>query len=179
VWTNIMTDPRLIDTVAREMTAGEPAAEFRARVLERVAATASVPRSRWRAPVWLGVAATAAAGVFVALTVFRAPQPPTVPAGVVAVAGDAAIATDAAVDPVAAEAADPAAQRAAPRVEAPVVPASVLAWRARAIPELSAVEPLAFDDIQPERLSITQLDVTPLDILPISFPPRGGESGGR
>ncbi len=173
-----MTDPRLIDDVAREMTSGDPAAGFRVRVMARVAAETTEPRLRWRTPLWLA-AAGAAVVVVAGLVVLREPQRTAEPAAVIAAAGDAPPVSGTASEPgTADDAVGQQTQGATRRVQAARLPASVLEWRARVIPELTAVAPLAFAEIQPVWLSITQLDVTPLGILPITLPPIG-DGGGR
>jgi hypothetical protein len=62
-----MSDDRLIDDVARQMTEGQPSADFRARVI------ASIDERPWRTTrsAWLLAPVAAAALVFIAIVVFR------------------------------------------------------------------------------------------------------------
>lgn len=64
---------RVIDEIARELTAGEPGAAFRRRVLARIASGARA-RRRWRA-AWMAapLAAAALIAVAVAATLYRSP----------------------------------------------------------------------------------------------------------
>jgi hypothetical protein len=57
---------RTIDTVARQMTAGEPSANLRARVIDRL----ETPRATRRL-LWIGVPIAAAATLVIALVVMR------------------------------------------------------------------------------------------------------------
>jgi len=65
---------RAIDEIARELTAGEPGAAFRTRVLARIASGARAQR-RWRA-AWMAAPLSAAAliAVAVATTWYRSPS---------------------------------------------------------------------------------------------------------
>jgi hypothetical protein len=170
---------RVITDVARGLTTGAPRADFRARVLDRIAA--DEPRDRRRpAPWWLNPAVGAAAiavAVGVALQV-RDPRPPAVERGAVVpsalAAGAAAAVTDAGTAAPRAAAAD---RRPAAPAPAPTPAPALVAWRARAIAALEAIEPLAVPDFQPDGLSIRQLSVAPLDVAPIVIEPIG--EGGR
>ncbi len=179
-----MTDPRtftrLVDDVAREMTASDPAPGFRARVIARASAVVTAPRAWWRAPLRLAMAGAAVVVAFAGLVVVRGPQKVAAPLAVIAASdGTSPVRGTGQETGAAWETGGSSPRRVAPRLEAAMLPASVLEWRARVIPELTAVAPLAFDEIQPVWLSIPQLGVTPLGILPITVAPIGGEGGGR
>jgi hypothetical protein len=168
---------RLITDVARGVTTGAPRADFRARVLDRIAAGAPHDRRR-PAPWWLGPAFGAAAivlAVGVALQV-RDPRPPAVgraaSAPSASAAGAAAAVTDGGVT-----APRPATADRRPPAPAPAPAPALIAWRARAIAALETIEPLAVPDFQPDGLSISQLSVAPLDVAPIVIEPIG--EGGR
>src|SRR5260370_40947849 len=62
-----MSDERLIDDLARQMTEGQPSADFRARV---IAALDNPPRRTTRS-AWLLAPAAAAALAFIAIVLFR------------------------------------------------------------------------------------------------------------
>ena len=168
---------RVIDDVARDMTAGDPAPDFRARVIERVSTT---PPSRpLLAFGWSWRGATTAATVIataIALNVsrpFRGPEPQQS----VARGGSTAAPVVAPSDPATnVEAPAPAAARPAP---APHPSAALVEWRARNIPALADVAALDMASIQPPGLSISQLTVTPLDIAPIVVPSIPPTDGGR
>ena len=170
---------RLIDDVARDMTAGDPAPDFRARVLEQVSTTP--PSRRLLALMWTWRGATAAAATVVvaaiALSVNRPSRGPesehSVARGVSASApvvapSDPAASVDASV---------PA--RARRRTPAPQPSAALVEWRARNIPALADVAALELEHIQPASLSISQLSVMPLDIAPIVVPSIPPADGGR
>lgn len=157
---------RVIDDVARDMTAATPAAEFRARVVERVSATRQTRHVAALAWTWRGAIA-AAAVVIAALAVsvaqpFRSSEPPR---------SVARVSTPS--SPVVAPA-DPATSAGVPapatvrRTPAPQPSAALVAWRERNIPALADVAALdMMAPIQPAGLSISQLSVRPLEIAPI------------
>ncbi len=165
-----MTEPldRVIEDVARSLTAGEPRPDFRARVLDRV--TAADAR-RWPAATAWGfrAAAGAAAIAIVAMvgTLTRAPRGPQTAADlarhteVAGIAPGAAAAVTPATYASRSVAVRPSRARSAARAPA------LVEWRARAVPAL----------IQPEALSVSQLSVAPLGIAPMVIEPIG--DGGR
>ena len=169
---------RVIDDVARDMTAADPAPDFRARVMERVSATR--PDGRMAAFAWTWRGATLAAAVVVAAIAlgvsqpFRSPEPqPSLARG-----GSVSARVVAPADP-AAGVDVPAIAAAVRRPRAPQPSAALVAWRARNIPALADVTALEMEGIQPAGLSISQLSVTPLDIAPIAIPSIPQTDGGR
>ena len=165
----------LIDDVAGQMTAAEPGADFRARVLDRISvARQRAPIAGWMAAVRVAAAAAAVLAIAVLLrnTDVGRHEPATrVASGVPAAAPISAATPEAqpVVRPVARvtiSAPDPAALRRA---------SELAEWHGRAIPALD--DPKAIRDIQPGSLSISQLSVTPLDIAPITIAPIGSEGG--
>jgi hypothetical protein len=162
---------RVIDEVARDMTAGVPAPGFRARVVQQVSITR--PAGRLAAFVstrrfaGAGAAAALVAIAVVALQPFRSVDPDRS-----VVRGGAPVATaSASADPVEASVTLTAAGSPGSRpARAPQPPAALLEWRARRIAALEGVAPLELDHIQPASLSISQLSVTPLGIAPLVIP---------
>ena len=174
-----MTDKHLllIDDVAREMTATDPAPDFHARVVHRISEERQrAPVSGWMIGMRVAVATAAVAAVIMvarqtdvgrqapASPMARAAAPVTAPAAPVTPEA----ATIAPIPRVASAAPDPAAQRRA---------SELAEWHGRAIPALEDLKPLGVRDIQPGGLSISQLSVTPLEIAPITIAPIGGEGG--
>jgi hypothetical protein len=160
---------RVIDDVARGMTAADPVAEFRARVMEQVRTTPQYGRLSAFVWAWRG-AAVAAAVVVAAIAVnltqpFRSDEPGPSLARISSLSAPIA----APADPVASvDASAPAA--AVRRAPAPQPSAALVEWRARNIPALADLAALELQHIQPAGLSISQLTVRPLDIAPIVVP---------
>jgi hypothetical protein len=158
-----MTDvDRLIDDVARDITAHEPPAHLRTRVLARLDERRS-PRL-----VWLLIPiAVSAAAVLVTIAVIKT-RPATLP--VTTPLASSAANTRATPDRVeilapahgsegytataVAEHRDVASQEAA-------------AWREALMPSLPAIAALGIAEIQPDTLAIPQLTMKPLVVAPI------------
>jgi hypothetical protein len=162
---------RVIDEVAREMTAGVPASEFRARVVEQVSITPQTGRLAAFASTWRFASAVAACVLTaaIAFTVIRPPQ------NAAPQPGAAYVPVSATPQPVAADDSPYVgrpglgAGMSRPR-PAPQQPAALVEWRARRIPALEGVAALEMARIQPADLSVSQLSVTPLGIAPIVIP---------
>lgn len=140
-----------IDQVARQMTAGDPAEAFRSRVAARLNERRAAP---W---FWIGGTLLAAGAAVALVVVTRAPQAP------MAAAQTAAATARPVEPPVTPEPRTPNPRTLEPRTLEPS--SSWLAWESRAIPALTAPEPSAMSDIQPEPLEIRPL-VTPALIVP-------------
>jgi hypothetical protein len=163
---NAHTWHRIINDVARDMTAAAPAADFRMRVMEQVSAT---PPARLRPLRGLRRGATLAAAAAIATIAvsvaqpFRSSEPPRSMARV----GTPSAPVVAPADPATTVEVPATAVR---RTPAPRPSAALVEWRARNIPALADVAALELAHIQPAGLSISQLSVTPLDIAPIVVP---------
>jgi hypothetical protein len=157
----------VIDATARGLTAGDPPADLRTRVMARLDERPSRP---WR---WKTAAACAAA-VAVAATVVglhdRAPSP-------AAAETHARTMTPNSNDRLAASpqilVPDPKLQDPRPRpnietrrrrVVASAPSGEELAWQARAIPALEPPDPLTVEEIQPSPLEIRPLVTEPLTV---------------
>jgi hypothetical protein len=155
---------RLIDDVARDITAHEPPAYLRARVLARLDERRS-PRRAW---LLIPVAASAAA-VLVTIIVINGNRQPHLPEAT-ALAPSTAIAPTT-PDRVAIVAADqsshggPATITVAERHDVPNSDAA--AWRETLMPSLPALAALGIATIQPDTLAIPQLTMKPLVVAPI------------
>ena len=168
---------RVIDDVARDMTAADPAADFRARVMARVSTTQPArlrPLRGLRRGAALAAAAAVAAIALGVTQPFRSTEPQESLArgssGFAPVLAPADPATGVDV---------PATATAVRRSRAPQPSAALVEWRARNIPALADVAALEVEGIQPAGLSISQLSVTPLDIAPIAIPSIPQTDGGR
>ena len=174
-----MTDnplDRAIDDVARRLTAQDPPADLRARVMARIHDRAQ-PRLVWRfAPLAAGVAGLAAIGF--AWTVARTPHEAPRPAARSTISAAAPASSLPASQVADASAVIASARPAAVKTQAkpPVGPsAAELAWLARAVPALPQPAALNVEGIQPEALTIPQIDMKPLvteRLMP--SPPDGG-----
>ena len=163
---------RAIDAVAARMTAVEPSANLRVRVLTRLDER---PARRW---VWtLAPAAATVAVVAVATTlVVRRPArvAPETPA--ITSAPSAAPAASGALEP-AANVVSVAVSRGSARSSATTTAAS---WNDQVLPALSKPALLSVGSIQPDALGIAQLSVEPLVAeAPLTVPPIDGARGGR
>lgn len=159
---------QMIDDVARDMTAADPAADFRARVMEQVSMTPPARLHPLRG-LWRGAALAAAVVVAAIALGVNQPSRRPEPQSSVARGGSASVPVVAPADPaVSVEAAAPKA--AARRAAAPQPSAALVEWRARNIPALADLAALELEHIQPAGLSISQLSVRPLDIAPIVVP---------
>ena len=169
---------RMIDDVARDMTAGDPAPDFRARVMEQVSAPSPARRlpefvSTWRAATVAAAVVIAAIGVSVSRP-FRTSEPSRPIARVSTPSAPVVAPPDPATNVEA-----PAQAAAVRRAPAPQPSASLVEWRARRIPALESLAALELEHIQPAGLSISQLSVMPLDIAPIVVPSIPPADGGR
>jgi hypothetical protein len=164
---------RVIDEVAREMTAGTPAPDFRARVIEQVTRTPQPGRlvaflSTWRFAS-IAAAASVVAIAAIAIQPFRASTPERSVAQVSApvTPGSAAAPADSS-----SRTESPMSSGVSRPAPAPQPPTALVEWRSRRIPALEAVAELELEGIQPAGLSISQLSVTPLvEVTPIVIPP--------
>jgi hypothetical protein len=160
----------LIDSVGRRMTAGDPPARLRARVLARLDKRPSMPRA-WMAATVCAVGVAAAVGM--ALHERAAAR---IAANALATAGrlnsNEPLAAGA---PIGAPRVEPQAPVFSPRIVkreprgTPIAPApEEVAWRARAIPALEPPDSLTLGEIQP-----VPLQIRPLDTLPLTVPAIG------
>ena len=161
---------RVIDDVARDMTAGAPAADFRARVMQQVAETRPLPSRIVPVWFWRGAVLAGAVAVVVFAVTVAGPNRSSSPAGTLAV-----VSTPSSSAPsIVATAAD---QRAVEPLRAPGVgrepqiPAALVEWQQRNIPALADLAALEMKAIQPAGLSMSQLGVTSLGIAPIVIAP--------
>lgn len=151
----------LIDHVARQMTAHAPAADLRARVLDRLA-------DRRRAWTGFRLQLAAAGVVLVALSAAAGPvrdwmslETPTV-----TVAASPAASAPGATG--AAEIAGAASVTGHARRSVRRPSASEVAWLERAVPALAEVDALVMIDIGPAALVVRALDLKPLTTEPIT-----------
>jgi hypothetical protein len=170
---------RVIDDVARRMTAIEPPADLRARIMIRIDARPErAPRwwTRRLVPIAVGAAAVAMIGVALRLPhratapaapAVSAPVPAPIESGAVA---DATDNRDTSLD-------QPRARVTATKVASAAQPSDEeLAWLERAVPALAQLEALAVASIQPETLTIAHIEVKPLVTGPVN--PAPVNSGG-
>ena len=172
--TRVDKDMDQIDAVARRITEGAPASDLRASVLARLEARRPDRVIWWLAPA----AAVIVLALVVALPMLRrmmAPESAAPIAASMARIETAAVPAGAAARDLEMTARDASVADRRPAVRPPS-PAQV-AWRARAIPALDAIEALTFTAIQPDVLSIPQLEVKPLVTAPIDT--GTGDSGRR
>jgi hypothetical protein len=168
---------RAIDTVARRMTAGEPSADLRARVVDRLG-----ERDATRRWIWIAVPVAAAATIVIALFVARDRHTP-------------------AVTPLATVAADrtapPSTTAAAPTVaDAHVATPDRATARTTQRPTRLSTQPLhappsEVATLAPDVLSVTSIQLTAIEpaesirlprletIEPIAVPPIGEPQGDR
>ena len=167
-----------IDEVAREMTAGEPHGDLRARVMARVKA----PGDARLKPSRYVLSAFAAAVVLVALVAYRETRPTP---STVRLKPDTTYATAAVPTPELPAAVEQAAR---PAVNTPAKPRTAAARRAvippSAIDALTPppldVAPIVVDDLDADPLHLQPLDLHPLDtIAPIAVAPLGPEGDRR
>jgi hypothetical protein len=165
-----MTDSKdfddAIDSVARDLTAGDPPAHLSADVLARIDARRPTP---W---AWVA-AATCASGIVAAVTIGLHDRgarrvTPEAHAGAIGPISSDPVAAGAptpapGLEPQAASL-PPRIMRGAPRVTAIAPSADEVAWRGRAIPALQLPGPLTLNDIQPLPLEIRPLVTTPLAV---------------
>ena len=147
----------LIDDVAGRMTEGAPAADFTARVLQRI--DARQPRLRWRW-VWVAAPLAATAVFLIAMQVVRLKAPLDVTRGgpervegpdTTGAKPDAAEKTPTAVDAPSMVRLTPDATDTRPRVTRPT----------RDVAEDRTASTI--DALAPPRLDVARLDVTPLE----------------
>lgn len=155
---------RLIDDVARRMTAVDAPDGFPARTLARIAA------HRRPAIFWKLVPVTAVAGLAVAGgLVLRVPDRPVAPAGDAAGAAPVRVA-----ETSPALVADPPATLAngSTLARAGSIPEQI--WNARRIPDLARPAAIEHEDIQPDALVVPLLQVKPLVTEPLTIEPMHG-----
>lgn len=169
-----MLDDRLIDDVARELTAAEPHSTLRARVTS--ALDGKRQSVRWRVIAPAAVAAGAAFAIAVnALLAWQTRSQPVPAENSVRVAALGAPLADAessrpAQSPVARAAAVSRPRRAtSPEAVAPT--AEELAWQSRAVPPLAPPASPALGVGQPADAVAPLLDVTPLVTEPLELAP--------
>jgi hypothetical protein len=166
-----------IDAVAREMTAGEPSGDLRARVLDGIAGgRRPSPLPRWS---WAAAAAVlaVAAGVWV---VNRPPGAPGEPVRVAASRPSAPSGTPPVTEPAATPAPatpDTAAPVRTARASAPPAARPVesdAAADAHHVPALAEIDPLSFAAVEPAPLRVGAVEVAALTAIPpIEIPSLG------
>jgi hypothetical protein len=157
---------RLIDDVARRMTAAAATRDLPARTLEIIS------RHRRTRPWWRLAPPAAIAAVLIAVLMARGgPIPGHSPAGLTS-PGQTVTRADVHL------AAPPAAAAPAPRPRAtrPAISAAEAIWQARRLPALPAPDPIETDDLQPETLGVPLLELKPLATEPIAL---ASMPGGR
>jgi hypothetical protein len=169
-----MFDERLIDDVARELTAAEPPSTFRARVTS--ALDRERPSARWRviAPATLAAGAALAIAAHALLARQTRSQPVPTEHAAQTVAAPRATLPDARTLPPAqapgalAVASQPG--RATLR-DTVVLTAEALAWQSRAVPPLAPPAAPALGGGQPAATVPPLLDVAPLVTVPLELAP--------
>ena len=161
----------LISSVAHRLTAGDPPAHLRPRVLARLGERRSMP--------WMRIAASVcAAGVVIAAVASglhdRAASriaPDAIASGMKP-ASNEPLAAGTQIPAPGTQPQAPSAQRRIvgrePRVAATTTSAAELGWRARAIPALEPPEALTLTEIQPAPLELRPLVTTPLTVPAIA-----------
>jgi hypothetical protein len=172
----------LIDSVARQVTAGDPPAHLHARVLAQLG-----ERARWPSIWKWAPAALVLAGLLVATVLVHRAPPPVGPASVRTAGASTPVPSPAANPPGSASPDSAAVQtvnrvaknppsRAATRRIADDLSAwqahaaaaeNELAWRDRAIPALGHPESVTLVGIQPTPLEIRPLNTAPLSVAPM------------
>jgi hypothetical protein len=165
---------RVIDIVARHLTAGEPPVALRARILARIDDRTARRRLRMFVPAAAGLAAIVVVAVFlwypshlsapgaVAPSIARAElSPASSPRIDGAVPGASSVSTRA------------VARRANGQTR---ISPGELAWRARAIPALDRLDSLTLETIQPAALTIPLLELEPIVTAPLTTAATGDGS---
>ena len=155
---------RMIDNVAREMTAGEPPADLRVRTIAALSSQTARPAG-W---MWPSLAAAAAVLIAAWLVAPRTSLPgvanPDAP--VVTATAPAASPTSTFAAPSPAESTNavsrPRTGGHARTVKTTTPDAEELAWLARALPPLSAPKGVELAPIQPSALTIAPITVDPI-----------------
>ena len=150
-----------IDEIAREMTAGEPHGDLRARVMARVETDAWHGARRFQPGVWRGVFAAAALALIAVVTYHETRsqvrlKPPVDQLGATARSGER-----------------PDSQPPATRIPAtriPVVPAFRSALTSRASKRV-AIPPSPLDALAPAPLAVSPITASDLDTPSIDLPP--------
>src|SRR5262245_39824626 len=162
---------RAIDRAARELTAGEPNASFRTRVMDRIG-----ERSTWRSPwVWAPIAAAAVVAIAVMPRGPQRAEPPVLLAShstslALSVCGlEPTLAREALVAPVSGNVPGVVPRDAAPRVRRPRSADSAVAALA---PDPLSTPSLAVDPIGPaDSIRVTELEtITTITVAPIGEP---------
>jgi hypothetical protein len=156
----------VINSVAQELTALPPAADFRARVMDRINAEPARSRFVWH---WKLVLVPVAVAAVVFVVARHRPDTQTIAPAVrnVAVASTG-VEQSLAASPINAVASTSTTRNTKPAASRPSnrrihrANAEELAWRERAVLALTPIDPLDLEDIQPTALSIPQLEVKPL-----------------
>ena len=168
-----MIDDRLIDDVARELTATELPAPLRAGVMS--ALDAQRPAVRWRhvAPMAAAAAILAVAMNAYVARLTRQPVPAQAVAEVAAApAPPANVNAEPSAEPPVASPVTVVARRIGLASRDGVAPtAEELAWQTRAVPPLAAPAALALAGSQPVATVAPLLDVTPLVTEPLDVAP--------
>jgi hypothetical protein len=175
-----MIDDRLIDDVARELTAAEPRGPFRARVLSALDCQRHTGRFNHVAPATIAAAVLLAVGMnlYVARQAARQPTAAGRAANVAAAPSPAnSLLPQPRVEPsIAPSAASGPARRV--RAVAPdtvALTAEELAWQARSVPPLAAPPALPLGGNQPAAtvdplLTVIPLVTEPLELMPLDDP---------
>jgi hypothetical protein len=180
-----MTDSQhlddLIDTAARQLTAGDPPAHLRTRVLARLDERRSMS---W---MWIAAPVCAVAVVVAAVTIgfhdraasriAQRAEPGAVTLGAPKLPS-VANASEGGPNPQAPNQ-QPSIGTRGPRVTASAPSVEDLAWQARALPALEPPNPLTLDEIQPAALEIRPLVTTPLTVPAIGQDEDTNQKGPR
>jgi len=149
----------LVARVAGRMTDADPSPRLRTRVLAAIDQTPS-PRRVW----WVPVFATAVVAVTI-VSLWPHPQAPALPAlpSLAALSAPATLDVPSLTNEATTQSAPRAGVDRARRMNVVATPsADELEFRARAIPALDRVSPIALESIQPQPLSIPLLVISPL-----------------
>ena len=172
-----MTEYDVIDVVARHMTAAEPSADFRARVV------AQLPDRRPATRRWMVVPACAAAALAIGIVVVSN-RPQLIPSTLPVAASVAVVRSE------------PATAGAVTRIENALQTTSVRRrsatlqvlppeesqadrdWLNRAVPPLLPADPIVLGAIQPSAISIAPITVNPIvpDLPPATEPKLTGRN---
>jgi len=154
---------RLIDDVARGITAHEPPAHLRTRVLARLDERRA-PRRSW---LWIPVAASAAAVLLTVVVINKRPAHLPEAAPLASSTANTQVTPDRVeiAAPVLEAKSGYGAIAVASRRDASSRESA--AWREELMPSLPAIAALGITEIQPDMLAIPQLTVKPLVVAPI------------
>lgn len=171
-----MTDDRLIDIVAGDLTAAAPTGALRGRVLARIAQPARSTALSWLVPA---AAVTTVAVVAVVVMVARRDPPVSVsPASSILTQSSASPSTTTAAGDAPSRPSMTAPSRPARRIERrPATPSTTEIdgqWMERIVPPLDRPAPIVLDNIQPIGLAIAPISMDPLVTEPLVLPPMTG-----